>query len=256
MPHPQPYPQSETSVPDLAPVPVAVLLPPPTTHTTADGPSNWWGVAPRDLAGLIARYSQPGDLVLELDTHPTVIYAARHLGRRPSTTLVDRDGGDLPAIPAGRVEKAGLIFAALPRPRVGRRDLPATNEAMRTWRTMLRPGGYLLAALTPPSASPSMPPSPAPDAVASVAAGMASSDERDWELRLASYRALVITAARAVGLLWQQEFLVLTAPPPEYEPRAMPDTATHTPAALAEGRHRTVHTKLLAFRHETGDHSA
>jgi hypothetical protein len=72
-----------------------------------------------------------------------------------------------------------------------------------------------------------------------------------------SHRCTVITAARTAGLTWQQEFLVLRVPLPEYEPRAMPDTAaTVSPALLDGGRHETVHRKLLAFRNGSGGDDA
>ena len=83
------------------------------------------------------------------------------------------------------------------------------TRAMHTWRTLLCPGGYLIAALT----------APGPD---------------NGQV---SHRAAVIAAARAAGLTWQQEFLVALLPLPEYEPRAMPSTGASTPAALCDGQH-------------------
>ena len=232
-----PHTHITASATGLAPVPVAVLLPPPGRlgdgRTEPGELPDWYGVAPRDAAGLIARYSTQGDLVIELDAHPTITRAARHLGRRPTTTVpTDGDGSDPQARPGRRAPGAGLILAALPRPGSDRRDLPGASAAMQTWRAMLRPGGYLLTALTPPS----------PDLAT--------------EHHPASYRATVITAARTAGLTWQQEFLVLTAPLPADEPRAMPDTATAAPAALVDGRHQLAHVKILAFRHEMGDRDA
>ncbi len=99
---------------------------------------------------------------------------------------------------------------------------------MHTWRTLLRPGGYLMVALTPPG----------------------SPDGRG------SHRATAITAGRTAGLSWQQEFLVVTAPLAEYEPRAMPDSAALAPAVLFDGRHQPAHVKLLAFHHRTGGDDA
>jgi hypothetical protein len=231
-----PHSHTMASATGLVPVPVAVLLPPPGRrrdgHPESGESPDWYGVAPRDAAGLIARYSGPGDLVIELDAHPTITRAARHLARRATTAPTDGDGRDLPARPGRRNAGAGLILAALPRPGTDRRDLLGASATMQTWRAMLRPGGYLLTALTPPG----------PDL--------------DTEHRPASYRATVIAAARTAGLTWQQEFLVLTAPLPDDEPRARPDTATAAPAALVDGRHRLAHVKVLAFRHETGDSDA
>jgi hypothetical protein len=226
-----PQPHSTASATILPPVPVAVLLPPPASRdgtSTAGDLSTWYGVAPRDAAGLVARYSQPGELVVDLDGHPTITQAARHLGRRPTAPPRDSDPSlPTPASvqPPDGTEKAGLILAGL-----GPCDLSTATAVLQTWRTWLRAGGYLLTALTPPG----------------------SDSTEDGPV---SHRATVIAAARA-GFTWQQEFLVLTAPPPEDEPRALPDTPTAIAAALIEGRHRPVHIRVLAFRHEGGDRDA
>jgi hypothetical protein len=82
------------------------------------------------------------------------------------------------------------MLARLPRAEVDSLDLHEMTRAMHIWRTLLRPGGYLLVALTAP----------------------VSPDGRG------SHRATAITAARTAGLSWQQEFLVVTAPLAEYEP--------------------------------------
>ncbi|MBX6356882.1 MAG: hypothetical protein IRZ05_13645, partial [Micromonosporaceae bacterium] len=216
----------------LVPVPVAVLLPTPG----ADGAESavrdlphWHGVTARDAAGLITRLSTVGDLVVELGGHPTIIRAAEHLGRRPAAL----PGGHLLAAP-GRAEPtrrgrlAGLVLTALPRPDVVPGDLGGLSAVMQTWRAGLRPGGYLLTALT-----------------------TAGCDQGGIE-DPATYRAGVIAAARTAGLTWQQEFLVLTAPPPEDEPRAMPGTPLDLPSALVDGKHLRVHVKVLAFRNNTG----
>lgn len=94
--------------------------------------------------------------------------------------------------------------------------------------SLLRPGGFLLTALT----------------ATSPGAGQVS------------HRSTVITAARAAGLIWQQEYLVLLEPLPEDEPRATPDTAADTRPALLDGRHRLVHRKALAFRAAPGGSDA
>jgi hypothetical protein len=99
---------------------------------------------------------------------------------------------------------------------------------MRTWRAGLRPGGYLLTALTP----------------AGSRLGRAA--------RPVSYRATVIAAARTAGFTWRQEFLVPTVPLPADEPRAMPDTPADIPSALIDGRHQSMHVKVLAFRNDAG----
>jgi hypothetical protein len=224
--------------PGLPPVPVAIFLPPPHASAAsgpapdaASGRADWCGVPARELAGLIASYTRPGDLIGDLDDHPTVARAAGYLGRHHVRLHY---GGQHEAAGfrrAGRPEgrpRAALILARLPRADVDNLDLHDLTRAMHTWRTLLRPGGYLLVAVTT----------------------LGSPDGR------VSQRATAITAARTAGLSWQQEFLVVTAPLAEYEPRAMPDTATTTPAVLLNGRHRPAHVKLLALQHRTGGDDA
>jgi len=103
---------------------------------------------------------------------------------------------------------------------------------MRTWRAALHPGGYLLTTLA-----------------------LSHLDQASAEHPLI-YRASVIAAARTAGLTWQQEWLVLTAPPPTDGPRAMPGPPLDLPPALLDGRHLRVHRKLLAFRNDTGGRDA
>jgi hypothetical protein len=220
MPHTHPT----ASATGLPPVPVAVLLPPSIAGRN-DDLSDWHGVGPRDAAALIARYTRPSDLVIELDAHQTITQAARHLGRRPTSAVTV---GDVAARPPHRPLAAGVILAALPRSGLNPCDLAAASGAMQTWRTWLRPGGYLLIALKPPG------------------------EDACRQQRPVSHRATVIAAARTAGFTWQQEFLVLTAPPPEHEPRAEPDTSPAIPSALVNGRHRSAHVKVLAFRHQAG----
>jgi hypothetical protein len=235
-----PHPNSPASATGLLPVPVAVLLPPPRglrhRRSAAGDLADWCGVAPRDVAGLITRYSNPGDLVIELNAHPTISHAAQHLGR--SSTAVQPEGerpclsASDPARQIQRIPHAGLIFAAFRRSGGHRLDLPATSAAIQTWRDRLRPGGHLLTALPPPG------------------------PELGLRERAVSYRATVIAAARTAGFTWQQEFLVLTVPLPEYEPRAMPDPPAHIPSALVDKRHQPAHIKVLAFRNEPGGSDA
>jgi hypothetical protein len=216
---------------------VAVLLPTRDSHRAepaVGGLPDWHGVTARDAAGLITRLSAVGDLVIELDGHRTITHAAEHLGRRPAATL---PGVHLLAVPGRppltrRSRCTGLIFAALPRPEVAPGDLGGLSAMMQTWRAVLRPGGYLLTALTAPNSEHSITEHPL------------------------IYRAGAIAAARTAGLTWQQEFLVLTAPPPEDEPRTMPGTPLDLPSALVDGRHLRVHVKVLAFRKNAGGRDA
>jgi hypothetical protein len=199
---------------------------------TFAGHADWCGVPAREVARLIAVYTAPGDLVIDLDEHPTIAHAARYLGRQPAHLVTDDDHHrSRPAPPARRVYGrpwASLVLARLPRADAASLDLHGLTRAMHTWRTLLRPGGYLLAALTP---------------------------HGPGHARV-SHRATVIAAARTAGLSWQQEFLVLRVPLPEYEPRALPDTAGLTPTALVDGRHQPVHVKVLAFAHRAGGSDA
>src|SRR5438552_1551948 len=143
---------STASATDLVPVPVAVLLPTRDNHRAEPAVSelpDWHGVTARDAAGLITRLSAVGDLVIELDGHPTITHAAEHLGRRPAAAL---SGAHVLAVPGRALTRrsrwAGVIFAALPRAEVATGDLGGLSAMMQTWRAGLRPGGYLLTALT------------------------------------------------------------------------------------------------------------
>ena len=213
----------------LPPVPVAIFLPRPD-HTwpvpaelAAEGP--WCGVTAPDVAGLVAWYTKPRDPVADLDAHPLVARAARYLGRRPVTLT---NPATPPVLRRSGRGGLGLLFARLPRDGADSADLTAMTTAMHTWRTMLRPGGVLVTALTTPI------------------------DEDG----LVSHRATVITAARTAGLSWRQEFLVVLDALPEFESRAMPDTAGSTGPALADGRHAINHRKVLAFRRTAGGRDA
>jgi hypothetical protein len=115
-----------------------------------------------------------------------------------------------------------MIVARLPRPGAYTLDLHGLTASMRIWRAALRPGGYLLAALT-------------------VA---------DWG---GNHASTVITAARAAGLLYHQHLLAVREPLPEHEPRAEPDTAATTPPRLVDGRHLPTHTNLLVFAAPGGE---
>ncbi|MFC7483144.1 hypothetical protein ACFQX7_28375 [Luedemannella flava] len=218
---------------------MAVLLPPPGFRpnggSTASDLTDWYGVAPRDAAGLVAHYTRPGDLVIELDGHPTITRAASHLGRRAAVSATAGDDTSRPKPTAHQPPRrlgAGIIVVAMPRTDVDRDDLAALNVAMQTWQGWLRPGGYLITALTHPSTP------------------------NDRPQRSGSYRASVIAAARAAGFTWQQEFLVLTVAPPEHEPRALTDTTPAIRSALVGGRHRIVHVKVLTFRNDAGGRDA
>lgn len=215
------------------PVPLAVLLPPLPMPNRTCGPAPWCGIHPRDLAEILVRYTRPGDVVIDLDDHPSVRAAAEHHHRQPAAvppalrlddlaslgTALDRPHTDLPS--------AGLVFARLPRSGAYSGDLPAMTTAFSAWRRLLRPGGFLLAALT----------APGPD------------------FGRISHRTTVLTAARVAGLQWRQEFIIVTEPLPEHEPRA--GTEPVPPPSQPPGwRHRVTHIRALTFRHlPGGDHA-
>lgn len=207
-------------------VPVGIFLPPPqkVRARTARRLADWHGLHARDVARLIATYTRRGDLVLDLDAHPTITRAARYLRRHPATLVTHRERPrlrfhtmrDLPPRLRRSTHRAGagLLVTTLPRPHVDV-DLHGLTEAMRSWRSLLRPGGFLLTAL-------------------------ADHNPRDG---LASHRSTVVAAARAAGLLYHQHLLVVRVPLPEIEPRAQ----AHTDAKLLGGRHVRAHVDLLTF---------
>lgn len=229
---PMPQTPRTGSATGLPPVPVAVLLPRthqhPSGSSAANAGSTWGGVDAWSVAALISAYSRIGDVVLTVGPAAMLAEAAPYLGRHPGTLLTDGDRRWVRA--AGHTRRlvrefgAGIVFAKLPDQSVDSADLHATTQAIRSWRTVLRPDGYLLVVLTAPG-------------------------PRDGRT---SPRSNVIAAARTVGFTWQQEFLVPLVPPPEDEVRAMSDTAAATAAALVDGRHQPAHSKLLAFHNRTG----
>lgn len=216
----------------LTPVPVALLLPPPArndgTATTPSGLPAWCGITARDIARLIATYSQPDDVVLNLDAHPTISGAAAHLHRHPVTPLTDRDPHRVPcsgvATEATPRHDAGLLLVSLPRAGINSHDVHDLTRAVWTWRPALHPGGYLLIALR----------------------------ARTAELGVASPRATLIAAARAAGLIYHQHILAVLSPLPEIEARAMPDTAADTTPALLDGRHAPAFHDVLVFATTAG----
>src|SRR4051794_10811920 len=176
--------------PGLPPVPVGIFLPTPqpmpmtgpAADTSTAEHTGWCGVPPRDVARLIAAYTAAGDLVGDLDGHPTIAHAAHYLDRCPVILSADSEHPGESAAPKAWLLDSrphpALILAALPRTDDDSDDLHGTTRAMHIWRTLLRPSGYLLVALTPTNPG-------------------------------VSNRATVIAAARTAGLSWQQEFLVV-----------------------------------------------
>lgn len=213
------------------------LVPPHRRHVPLADKASWYGVDPQRLAWLIRHYTLAGDVVLDLDAHPTVARAARHLHRHPAVLVIDGDTTrvrltGIRARPASirRLCHSGvsLLLAGLPRPGGDRFELHAMTEAMRQWHRLLRPGGFVLIAL--PAAGP--------------------------EPGQVSRRSLVITAARAAGLRYHQHLPVLLVPLPAAEPRTETSRAADIRPALLGGRHLPIHLDVLAFAATTTDQEA
>jgi hypothetical protein len=227
------------------PVPVGLFLastPSPRLAALArPGVPDWHGLSPSKLAYLIRRYTRFGDVVIDLDEHPTVAAAARYLRRAPAKLVTDQGAARIRLLPppkdADRPRRvvcrpgpgANLIVVSLPRAGRYSLDLHGMTRAMNTWRRLLRPGGHLIAALTARG--------PEPGAV--------------------SHRSTVIAAARAAGLLYHQHIPVLLVPLPEHDPRSDPGQAGEPDGRrLRDGRHLPAFRDLVAFAGTTTDEEA
>jgi hypothetical protein len=229
-------PQTHTSAAGTRPqrVPVSVFLAP--THrpqglaVASRGLPDWHGLTPASLGYLICRYTRPGDVVLDLDEHPTVAEAAHYLYRVPARLITDRTGQRVAPQPPptgapfprwfrrGAWDGAGLMLVTLPRAGLCSLDLHGMTVAMSTWRLLLRPGGFLLTAVR----------------------------ARRAPAGSIGHRSTIITAARAAGLIYHQHIPVVLVPLPEPQPRSEPDPHTSIDL-LHAGRHVPIHRDLLAF---------
>jgi hypothetical protein len=212
----------------LEPVPVGLFLDsmsrPRRAAFVRPGMPDWHGLSPSDLAYLIRRYTRFGDVVLDLDEHPTVAAAARYLRRAPARLVTHRAANRVRLLPPGTdrprrvVRRAGpganLVLVTLPRAGVHRLDLPGVTRAMSAWRRLLRPGGHLIVALT--------------------ARGPGSSSEPGT----VGHRSAVVAAGRAAGLIYHQHIPVLLIPLPERDPRTDPEPSTEPVSGPADGRLR------------------
>jgi hypothetical protein len=108
----------------------------------------WHGADAEVVAQIIRTYSQIGDLVVDLDAHPTVTAVAGFLGRIPPVPVPGRRLKRLtpPAEPAAPNQErlalgdgAALLLAAVSCP-----DAKLIETSLQMWRTMLRSGGYLI----------------------------------------------------------------------------------------------------------------
>ncbi|GIF74105.1 hypothetical protein [Asanoa siamensis] len=214
-----PMPHSHHTDPDARAqrVPIGLFLPGPRGASlppiaSPDLP-DWQGLSALGVAQLIGRYTRPGDTVLALDAHPAIAAACGYLDRATGEIA-----GNPQRIPAP-AHRAALLLAPLPRPGLDSADLHGLVAAFQQWRPTLRPGGFLLVALT----------------VRPPAAGSISE------------RSTVITAARAAGFLYHQHLPIVLAPLPDQEPRTDPSRELSHPMSLPGGRHRVTHRDLLAF---------
>jgi len=198
-------------------VPIGLFLPGPhgaslPPMASPDLP-DWQGLSALGVAQLIGRYTRPRDTVLHLDTHPAIAAACGYLERATGEIANN------PQRTATPTHRAALLLASLPRPGLDSADLHRLVSAFQQWRPTLRPGGFLLVALT----------------VRPPAAGSISE------------RSTVITAARAAGFLYHQHLPIVLAPLPDHEPRTNPSPELSHLMGLPGGRHRVTHRDLLAF---------
>ncbi|MEN3266541.1 hypothetical protein, partial [Pseudonocardia sp.] len=142
------------------PVPVGLFL--ASTHPRRSpfarpGVPDWHGLSPNQVAYLIRHYTRLGDVVLDLDEHPTIAAAARYLRRAPAKLVTHAGTSRVRLVPPRpNVDRprrvvcrpgpgANLIVATLPRAAANSLDLHAMTHAMSGWRRLLRPGGHLIA---------------------------------------------------------------------------------------------------------------
>jgi hypothetical protein len=125
---------------------------------------------------------------------------------------------------------ADLILVTLPRAEMADLDLTGATEAMARWRTLLRPGGFLIA-------------------------GLAAAQPQPGTL---SRRSALIAAARAAGLLYHQHIPVVVVPLPEREPRTAPEQLHEADDGrrLLVGRHVPAFRDLLVFASTATDAEA
>ena len=210
-------------------VPVGLFLAtgcqPGTERPAPAGQPSWHGATPAAVAEIIRTYTTDGDLVIDLDAHPTVNAAARFLHRRPATLTTTDLGPRIRLLPPPPGEPgsfqevapvgsdAALVLVTLPRAEVRDTDPETLSRAMQHWRTLLRPGGFLIVVPTPPT----------------------------HPTGRLSPRAAVIAAAPTAGLRWHQQLLIVAGLPDD-EPH--PET---TPIRLLDGRHISAHRTPLVF---------
>jgi hypothetical protein len=204
-------------------VPVALLLPPPGSRPSPVRRRR--GLSRHAACQLLTCYTTAGDLIADLDQHPTITAAASWLDRRLTTAHHAPKTGTANNPPPH--ERAKLVIATLPRP--GANRLPTITDWIGQIRArLLAHDGYLLTVI---------PTGPA---------GRRSTD----------HATTVVTAARAAGLTYHQQLIDIPNPLlPEHEPRAEQTTPATAPPQLHHGRHRPTHTEIYVFA-AAGGHRA
>ena len=221
------------------PVPVGLFLAlarrPGTRRGALAAPDlpHWHGLAPGSLAYLIRRYTRCGDVVLDLDAHPSVAAAARYLRRAPARLVPAGHSFRVRLLsaphgarrPRREVRRPGpgaaLVLVTLPRAGESSLDLHGTTRAIAAWRPLVRPGGFLIAALTARGSQPAT----------------------------ISHRSTVIAAARTAGLIYHQHIPVLLVPLPEHDPHTGPEAAGEPEDGrrLLAGRHLPAYRDLVVL---------
>jgi hypothetical protein len=200
-----------------------LLLPPPGSRPSPVRRRR--GLSRHAACQLLAWYSTAGDLIADLDQHPSVTAAAGWLDRRLTTCDRARETGTADNRPPD--ERAKLVIATLPRP--GANRLPTITDWIGQIRArLLADDGYLLTVVT---------------------TGPAGG-------RFTHQATTVVAAARAAGLTYHQQLIDIRHPLlPEHEPRAEPTTPATAPPQLHHGRHRPTHTEIYVFA-AAGGHRA
>lgn len=206
----------------LAPVPVALLLPPSGSQPSLARRRR--GLSQHAACQVLTWYTAAGDLIADLDRQPVVTAAAEWLDRRLVTGGHAFDTGTAEVRPVP--DRAGLVIATLPRP--GATRLHAITDWISKVRTrLLADDGYLLT---------------------TVATGAAGG-------RFVDQATTVVAAARAAGLIYHQQLIDIPHPLlPEHEPRAEQDAPAAGPPELRHGRHHPAHAEIHVFA--TGGHRA
>jgi hypothetical protein len=211
--------------PGLAPVPIAVILPPtePTPAASRRGGRHRCGdgLTPAAAGLILAHYTRHDDLVIDLSADPAITAAAIELDRRISHRLTLRERRARPATDQNRtpaaVRRAGLILDRAPGGLHRIDGLHRLTQWIRVRRDVLDHAGVLLLRVDSPTV----------------------------DGRFTDPASGLVTAARACGLIYHQHLIAVTNPLAEPAgDDAAPDTV---PPRLIGGRHYRTHLDLYAF---------